>query len=177
MSADSTNQIVKLLADCTRSHGASAEELLPVVYEELRKLAAARMRREAPGTSLQPTALVHEAYLRLVGDSIEWDNAGHFFAAAAESMRRILVDHARARGSLRRGGDRKRVDLEQVHPSCPDDVTGPDAEPEEILAVHAALSRIDERDPRMAEVVKLRFFAEQSEPIDGLWMDATETSL
>src|SRR5437588_2619640 len=94
----------------------AAAELLPVVYEELRKLAAQKLAREAPGQTLQPTALVHEAYLRLVGprDEPHWDNRGHFFAAAAEAMRRILVENARRKGRLKRGGGRRRVDLEQV---------------------------------------------------------------
>jgi RNA polymerase sigma factor (TIGR02999 family) len=170
MPADSKNQIVRLLAECSEPGGASSEELLPLVYDELRKLAASRMAREAPGITLQPTALVHEAYLRLIGDAVEWDGAGHFFAAAAESMRRILVDQARARSSLRRGGRRQRVDLEHVDPSQPDDPGGASLDSEQILAVNAALSRIDERDPRMAEVVKLRFFA-------GLSIDETARAM
>lgn len=170
---DSRTQITKLLAECSRSDSSRSAELLPLVYEELRKLAGARMAHEAPGITLQPTALVHEAYLRLVGDSVEWDSAGHFFAAAAESMRRILVDHARTRSSQRRGGDRKRIDLDQQtpdsHPDSPDSIE-PGLEPEQILAVNAALSRIEERDPRMADVVKLRFFA-------GLSIDETARAM
>lgn len=158
MSVDSRRKIVKLLAECSQTDGASGDELLPLVYEELRKLAASRMAREAPGITLQPTALVHEAYLRLVGDEVEWDNAGHFFAAAAESMRRILVDHARTRSSQRRGGDRKRVDLEQNDRSSPNTMEA-GLDPEQILAVNSTLSRIEQRDPRIADVIKLRFFA------------------
>lgn len=169
MSVDSRRKIVKLLAECSETDGTSGEELLPLVYEELRRLAASRMAREAPGITLQPTALVHEAYLRLVGDDVEWDNAGHFFAAAAESMRRILVDQARTRSSQRRGGDRKRVDLEQNDPDSPNTMEAC-PEPEQILAVSSTLSRIEQRDPRIADVIKLRFFA-------GLSIDETARAM
>jgi RNA polymerase sigma factor (TIGR02999 family) len=130
-----------------------AAELLSLVYEELRKLAAHRLAHESPGHTLQPTALVHEAYLRLVGDGeVSWEGRGHFFAAAAESMRRILVEHARKRGRVKRGGGRHRV---------PIDVVDVAAEPEslDLVALDEALRRMEEQDPRMHQIVMLRFFA------------------
>ena len=150
------------------SAASRSEELLGVVYDELRRLAAARLAREGPGLTLQPTALVHEAYLRLVGDDVRWDGKGHFFGAAAEAMRRVLVEHARRRATLRRGGGRARVDAD------PDDLSRteliPEASPAQILAVDAAVHRMEGRDPRMAEVVKLRFFA-------GLSVDQTAAAM
>lgn len=132
----------------------AAQELLPLVYEELRKLAAVRLAREAPGHTLQPTALVHEAYLRLVGDDggRAWDGRGHFFAAAAEAMRRILVENARRKRGLKHGGDRKRQPLD------PDCVAAPEAA-DELLALDEALSRLAESEPKVAELVTLRYFA------------------
>jgi RNA polymerase sigma factor (sigma-70 family) len=147
----------------------ASAELLPLVYDELRKLAAARLAHEQPGQTLQATALVHEAYLRLVGpgaegdtdsptsdppplDSSAWHSRGHFFAAAAEAMRRILIDQARRKESLKRGGDRKRQDLDEVEIAA--------AEPSlDMLALHAALERFERLDPAKAELVKLRYFA------------------
>ena len=130
-----------------------SDELLPLVYEELRKLAAHRLAHESPSHTLQPTALVHEAYLRLVGDDdVSWEGRGHFFAAAAESMRRILVEHARKRGRVKRGGGRHRV---------PIDVMDVAAEPEslDLVALDEALRRMKEQDLRMHQIVMLRFFA------------------
>jgi RNA polymerase sigma factor (TIGR02999 family) len=133
----------------------AAEQLLPLVYGELRRLAAERVAQEKPGQTLQATALVHEAYLRLVGrePARRWDHRGHFFAAAAEAMRRILVEKARSRHSRKRGGDQSRQDapLEQLAGA-----DGPD--PLEVLAVHEALDRLGEKSPRKAELVKLRYF-------------------
>ena len=127
-------------------------QLAPVVYSELRMLAAAHLRRERSGHSLQPTALVNEAYLRLVGPNNQpWEDRGHFFRAAAEAMRRILIDHARKRSSYKRGGERVRVSLSAVGPRSWD-------EPEQVLALHDALLRLEEQDPRSAEVVQLRYF-------------------
>jgi RNA polymerase sigma factor (TIGR02999 family) len=129
----------------------AAAELLPLVYDELRKLAAAKIAAEAPGHTLNPTALVHEAYLRLIGDQ-QFDGQGHFFAAAAEAMRRILVNHARNRNRLKRGGGRNRVDLDQL--------TGPAAATDdELLELDDALNRLAMDYPAVAELVKLRFFA------------------
>src|SRR5690242_9733676 len=133
---------------------AAAEQLLTLVYDELRRLAAQRLAREKPGQTLQPTALVHEAYLRLVGNDPEahWDSRGHFFAAAAEAMRRILVDHARRKRRPKHGGDRRRVawDEASVLAEAPSD---------DLLAVDEALARLEKADPVKAELVKLRFFA------------------
>ena len=131
----------------------AAEQLLPLVYEELRKLAAHKMTREAPGHTLQPTALVHEAYLRLVGSSQPepWDGRAHFFAAAAEAMRRILVESARRKRRLKHGGQLERVDLDAVELPLP----MPD---DELLALDEALDRLAIVDARSAEVVKLCFF-------------------
>jgi RNA polymerase sigma factor (TIGR02999 family) len=133
---------------------AEARELLPLVYDELRRLAAARLAREAPGQSLDATALVHEAYLRLVGDGPEppWDGRGHFFAAAAEAMRRILVEAARRRGRQKRGGGRARLDLD------PAALAAPEAS-DDLLDLDGALDRLAAAEPRAAELVKLRVFA------------------
>ena len=138
----------------------AAEQLLPLVYDELRKLAAQRLTQEQPGQTLQATALVHEAYLRLVATpaaNAEWDSRGHFFAAAAEAMRRILVDNARRRRSQKRGGGRRPIDLELV--ACVE------SEPhDEILDLDQALSKLAAADPQAAELVKLRYFAGLSIP-------------
>jgi RNA polymerase sigma factor (TIGR02999 family) len=134
----------------------AAEELLPLVYSELRKLAAHKMAVEPPGQTLQPTALVHEAWLRLGGDQQPaWQNRPHFIAAAAEAMRRILIERARGKHRLRRGGNWQRVDLERVT------VALEDAD-ETVLAVHEALDRLAARDPLKAQIVKLRYFVGMS---------------
>jgi RNA polymerase sigma factor (TIGR02999 family) len=132
----------------------AAELLLPLVYDELRKLAASKLAREKPGQTLQPTALVHEAYLRLVGTGPggHWGDRAHFFRAAAEAMRHILVDQARRKHSQKRGGPRKRVDLERV-------AAAPSDQPEDVLAIHEALQLLAEHDPVKAELVQLRYFA------------------
>jgi len=130
----------------------AASELLPLVYEELRKLAAVKMANEAAGHTLQPTALVHEAWLRLTGNqNQEWNGRAHFFAAAAEAMRRILIDKARRRRAVRHGGSHERVDLKDLDLACP----VPD---DQILAVHEALDNLASAHPRQAELVKLRYF-------------------
>jgi RNA polymerase sigma factor (TIGR02999 family) len=137
----------------------AAEQLLPLVYDELRRLAAAQIAHEKPGQTLDATALVHEAYLRLVGpaDDHRWQNRGHFFAAAAEAMRRILVERARRKGRQKRGGERVRVCLEVVQPAAavPND---------DLLALDEALSRLAAADAAAAELVKLRYFAGLSIP-------------
>jgi RNA polymerase sigma factor (TIGR02999 family) len=137
----------------------AAAELLPLVYDELRALAAARMAAEAPGHTLNPTALVHEAYLRLVGpaDDVRWENRGHFFAAAAEAMRRILVEAARRKGRGKHGGGRTRVGLDEAQPAAPDDG-------DDLVALDAALSRLAAEDPQAARLVELRYFAGLSVP-------------
>jgi RNA polymerase sigma factor (TIGR02999 family) len=132
----------------------AAEELLPLVYGELRQLAASRMAREAPEHTLQPTALVHEAWLRLAGDGgpPQFDNRGHFFAAAAEAMRRILIDSARRRGAEKRGAGLERVNLDDVDVAATANDTT-------LLGLNEALERLGREDPPSAELVKLRFFA------------------
>jgi RNA polymerase sigma factor (TIGR02999 family) len=132
----------------------AAEELLPLVYDELRKLAAAKMAQEDPGHTLQATALVHDAYLRLVDveKAQHWNSRGHFFSAAAEAMRRILVENARRRKSRKRGGLHHRVNLEEAPSLSP-------APAEDILALDEALEKLAAADPIKAELVKLRFFA------------------
>jgi RNA polymerase sigma factor (TIGR02999 family) len=138
-----------------------AADLFPMVYAELRRVAASRMAGRAAGQTLEATALVHEAYVRLVGrgDGPRWSDKSHFFAAAAEAMRHILVDRARRRGALKRGGAAARVDLPEDALAAPDDRT--DAE---LLAVDEALGRLAEVDPQAAELVKLRYFAGMSIP-------------
>jgi len=129
----------------------AAERLLPLVYAELRQLAAAQMAHEKPGQTLDATALVHEAYLRLIGDQ-QFENRRHFFAAAAEAMRRILVDNARRKRSRKRGGDRQRLDLNMEQPA---DL----GRSEHLLLLDDALDRLQDRDPDKAQLVKLRYFA------------------
>ena len=132
---------------------ARAAELLPLVYEELRKLAAARLAQESPGQTLQPTALVHEAWLRLTGEEQPcFDGRGHFFAAAAEAMRRILIENARRKGRLKRGGEWERVGLENLDVAV---ATNDDA----LLAVNEALEKLTVIDPVGAKLIELRFFA------------------
>src|SRR4051794_21886746 len=145
-------EVTRLLDAAAAGDRLAAAELLPLVYDELRDLAAARMAAEPAGHTLQPTALVHEAYLRLVGpaDAARWESRGHFFAAAAEAMRRILVDAARPRRRQKRGGDRARVDLPDV-PDRDRDVR--------LLALDEALTRLAAEDPVAARVVGLRQFA------------------
>jgi RNA polymerase sigma factor (TIGR02999 family) len=130
----------------------AADRLLPLVYDELRKLAAAKMQNERPGHTLDSTALVHEAYLRLVGNGQDWNGRGHFFAAAAEAMRRILIENARRKKRDKRGGDRQRVDLDAVAPAA-DDPT------HDVLALDEALGQLAAEDARKANLVRLRYFA------------------
>src|SRR5438309_10175577 len=133
----------------------AAEQLLPLVYDELRKLAAERMAQEKPGQTLQATALVHEAYLRLVGGEQprDWDGRGHFFAAAAEAMRRILIDRARHKQTRKAGGGRRRLDLDDIEPALEE------GNGDRLLALDEALRQFEVEDPRKAELVKLRIFA------------------
>ena len=147
------SDVTRLLDAAAAGDPTAAAALLPLVYDELRKLAAARLAQENPGQTLQPTALVHEAYLRLVADpSRPWDGRGHFFAAAAEAMRRILVDAARHKATRKAGGDRVRVDLADLEPIPVEPI--PD-----LLILDEALRELERRHPRKASVVKLRFFA------------------
>ena len=143
------SEVTRLLDAAAGGDRQAAADLLPLVYDELRELAAARMGDESPGHTIQPTALVHEAYLRLVGDQT-FDHQGHFFAAAAEAMRRVLIDHARRRRRTKRGGGRARVELDEAAAPDPD---------ERLLALDEALTRLAVEDPVAARVVELRQFA------------------
>ncbi len=148
------NEVTRILSAVEQGDPRAAEQLLPLVYEELRKLAAQKLAHEKPGQTLEATALVHEAYLRLVGvdQAQHWNSRGHFFAAAAEAMRRILVDYARGKRSLKRGAGRRRRPFEEANLIAP-------RTDDDILAVHEALERLADADAEAAELVKLRFFA------------------
>ena len=150
---DGMSEVTRILSAVQAGDRQAASELLPLVYDELRKLAAARLTLESPGQMLQATALVHEAYLRLVGpeDAACWDNRGHFFAAAAEAMRRILIESARKQRGPQSGGQLVRHDLDLEQPAALD-------RSEELLALDDALDRLAVIEPRAAEVVKLRYF-------------------
>jgi RNA polymerase sigma factor (TIGR02999 family) len=149
------HDITVILGEIERGDAQAADRLLPLVYEELRKLAAAKMAREAPGQTLQPTALVHEAWLRLGGDAQpDWKNRAHFFAAAAETMRRIIIDRARRRQAVRHGGGLVRADDSALL----DAVASPAADDAEILDVHEALDALARHDARKAELVKQCYF-------------------
>ncbi len=146
------SDVTQILERVQKGDGHAADELLPLVYEELRKLAASRMSNDPAGTTLQPTALVHEAWLRLVGNhNPKFGGRGHFFAAAAEAMRRILIDRARRKRAVRHGGGQVKVDIQQL------DLAAPGAD-DQILAVHEALNKLAAQDPVEAELVKLRYF-------------------
>jgi RNA polymerase sigma factor (TIGR02999 family) len=146
------SEVTQVLEAMSRGDARAAEELLSLVYAELRQIAGARMSHEAPGQTLQATALVHEAWLRLGGDAQPpWQNRGHFFAAASEAMRRILVENARRKLRLKRGAGQERVELEESVIEAP-------AEDEKIVQVHEALDALAQEDPQKAEIVKLRFF-------------------
>lgn len=147
------NDSTRILSALGEGDLAATDALLPVVYEELRRLAAAHLANEKPGQTLQPTALAHEAYLRLVGGEApaRWESLGHFFSAAAVAIRRVLVDRARRKSSLKRGGGRARLELDDVSPCLP--------EPREnLVALDEALTRLAGEDPRAAELVQLRYF-------------------
>jgi RNA polymerase sigma factor (TIGR02999 family) len=146
--------VIQILNAIQQGDPHAAEELLPLVYDELRKLAAQRLAEEKPGQTLQATALVHEAYLRLVGaqNVQSWDSRGHFFAAAAEAMRRILINRARDKKRAKRGGERRRVDLDQFEIAL-------DTSDDQLIALDEALSHLAVEDPDAARLVNLRFFA------------------
>src|SRR5262245_28603430 len=148
------SDMTRILSQIEQGNPQAAEKLLPLVYDELRKLAAAKMAQENPGQTLQATALVHEAYLRLV-DSTQtqnWNSRGHFFAAAAEAMRRILVDKARRKQREKHGGERQRIELSEVR-------IGIDSPPDELLAIDESLEKLAATDPEAAQLVKLHCFA------------------
>lgn len=152
---DRMSDLTQVLSRIEHGDRSAANELLPLVYRELRELAAAKLARESPGHTLQPTALVHEAYLRLVGTSDRkpaWDGRGHFFSAAAEAMRRILVENARRKLADKRGAGKKRIELE-------DDCVVFEDRAAELVAVHDVLDQLAAEDPSAAEVVKMRYFA------------------
>jgi len=146
--------VTQLLSEIEHGDLAAAEQLLPLVYDELRKLASVKLASEKPGQTLQATALVHEAYLRLVGSELgqQWDSRGHFFVAAAEAMRRILIENARRKASLKRGGDHQRIELTDV----PERLDGNQVD---LLALDEALRKLEAEQPSKAQLVKLRYFA------------------
>lgn len=148
------SDVTRILSAIEQGDPSASEQLLPLVYKELRRLAAQKMGQEAPDHTLQATALVHEAYVRLVDveKAQHWDSRGHFFAAAAEAMRRILVENARRKASHKHGGDRSRVDLDAA---C----TLAETPSDELLALDEALSELERHDPEAAKLVKLRYFA------------------
>jgi RNA polymerase sigma factor (TIGR02999 family) len=152
------NEVSRVLLALEQGDPHAADMLLPLVYEELRKLAGAKLAQEIPGQTLQPTALVHEAYLRLVstGNEPHWDSRGHFFAAAAECMRRILVENARRKQSVKHGGGKQRIPLEEFHRVS--------ESPEDLLDLDDALTRLAAESPEKARLVQLRFFAGLSMP-------------
>jgi RNA polymerase sigma factor (TIGR02999 family) len=144
-------QVTRVLAAMEGGHARAADELLPLVYDSLRRLAHKKLNQESPGLTLQATALVHEAYLRLLGHDAGFASRRHFFAAAAEAMRRILIDRARRHGRVRHGGDRQRVPLGDVEIEC-------ELKPDELVALDGVLARLAETDPRAYDIVTLRFF-------------------
>jgi RNA polymerase sigma factor (TIGR02999 family) len=148
------NEVTRILLAVEQGDALAAERLLPLVYEELRRLAAQRLAQEKPGQTLQATALVHEAYLRLIGgdESQQWNSRGHFFAAAAEAMRRILIENARHKQSQKAGGGWHRVDLADVEPTATDSS-------QDLLDLNEALAKLELQDSRKANLVKLRYFA------------------
>ena len=151
----SMTDVTRILSQIESGDPSASEQLLPLVYDELRRLAAQLLVQETPGQTLQPTALVHEAYVRLTGTNGQesnWDNRGHFFAAAAEAMRRLLVENARRKNRLKHGGERQRVALEKAESLLQTPC-------EDLLALDEVLTRLSALDPFKAEVVKLRFFA------------------
>ena len=160
------SDVTRILSAIEKGDTHATAELLPLVYDELRKLAAAKLDKEKPGQTLDATALVHEAFLRLMPaqtDRAIWDGRGHFFAAAAEAMRRILIENARRKGRIRRGGARQRVNLDEAQLIT----AGPN---DDLLDLDDALTRLADLDPVRAELVKLRFFA-------GLTMPAAAAAL
>lgn len=163
MGANAGQQITRLLSLANAGDKQAANDLLPLVYGELRKLARSRMSHEQPGQTLQATGLVHEAYLRLVGtEDLAWDSRGHFFAAAAEAMRRILIERARRKSRVRHGGELRRTTLQA-------DVAGHDDD-DRLLELDEALTNLEARDQLMADIVKLRYFA-------GLSIEETAAAL
>jgi RNA polymerase sigma factor (TIGR02999 family) len=160
-------EVTRILSAIEHGDPSAAEQLLPLVYDELRRLAAQKLAQEKPGQTLQATALVHEAYVRLVGSGEtavgkehRWDSRGHFFAAAAEAMRRILIDRARLKSAAKRRGGRKRLDIDAIDLAT-------QATPDQLLAVDEALAKLARDDPTAARLVELRYFAGLAVPEAG----------
>ncbi len=146
------NDVTRILEAIQQGDCRAADQLLPLVYDELRKLAAHKLAHQPPGQTLQATALVHEAYLRLIGNEpVQWNSCGHFFSAAAEAMRRILIERARKKSARKHGGGLERVDLDQVDLAL-------DTDEDLLLLLNEALEEFQERDPTAAELIKMRFF-------------------
>jgi RNA polymerase sigma factor (TIGR02999 family) len=164
------SDVTRILSEIEQGDSAAAERLLPLIYQELRKLASAKLANERPGQTLQATALVHEAYLRLVDNENvrAWNSKGHFFAAAAEAMRRILVDNARRKQSFKRGGEFVRVEL--------DDHLMTTGRPIDLIALDEAMDKLAEQDARKAELVKLRFFGGLSVREAAIALDISEST-
>src|SRR5262249_29132035 len=148
------HDVTRILSAIEQGDSRAAEQLLPLVYNELRRLAAQRLAREKPGQTIQATALVHEAYLRLIdAEKVQqWSSRGHFFAAAAEAMGRILIENARHKKRLKRRGDRQQIELDELHMSYTEPL-------DELLAIDEALEQLEQEDPQAAQLVKLRYFA------------------
>jgi RNA polymerase sigma factor (TIGR02999 family) len=146
------DDLTQLLNRLSGERHVAADQLLPLVYQELRRVAAQKMARETPGQTLQATALVHEAWMRVGGENQSWENRAHFFGAAAEAMRRILIDRARSKRAERHGGGQERIDVDEVEIVAP-------VQDEELLAVHDSLDQFAAHDAQKAELVKLRYFA------------------
>ena len=165
------SEVTLLLSRIDNGDAAAADELLPILYDELRKVAARKLGSENQGHTLQATALVHEAYMRLVGggNPTHWNSRGHFFAAAAEAMRRILVDHARKKKTRKRGGDLFRSEL-------PDELIADSNDAEKLLAMEKALSRFEVEEPQKAKLVKLRFFAGLTIAQSAMALGVSETT-
>jgi len=165
------SEITQILQAVGRGEAGASEKLLPLVYDDLRRHAAVRMAREAPGQTLQPTALVHEAWLRLVGDGDRtWENRAHFFGAAAEAMRRILIENARRKSRLKRGGDQVRMDVDQLELAA----TTPD---DKVLLIDEALEQLQAQDPDKARIVVLKFFGGRTNQEVAEIMGVTERTV
>jgi len=158
----SMGNVTTILSQIESGDLSATDQLLAIVYDELRKLAQHKLAQETPGQTLQPTALVHEAFLRLIGSS-DWNSRGHFFGAAAEAMRRILIENARRKKAIRHGGDKNRIDFETIEISQ-------GSRSIDLLSLDEALDQLSEEEPQVAEVVKLRYFV-------GLTIDETASSL
>jgi RNA polymerase sigma factor (TIGR02999 family) len=165
------SEITQVLQAIGRGESGASEKLLPLVYNDLRRHAAARMAQEAPGQTLQPTALVHEAWLRIVGDGDRtWENRAHFFGAAAEAMRRILIENARRKSRLKRGANQVRLDIDQLELAA----TTPD---EKVLLIDEALERLQAQDPEKARIVVLKFFGGRTNQEVAAIMNVTERTV